>query len=211
VIPDWSFVIVSSFGFRHFPLFDVDLAHAFLLTDDFDLIANLVGKPDGVRDRFDENEWRRRVGGIHLDVLHAEQSIQKRLSRLDVFHTVQFQRVGHLAKNTFRDFQSLARQLIDFIFRLEITSERNKDRHNEPAEERAQNIHAKVFPLRRTAPPNGLFRHVELLARCLQSHKHLSSVRVSLRDCVRFVVIPSEVEVSLTELTVRFTAPPPWL
>jgi len=38
-------------------LFDVDFADAFLLTNDFDLIANFICQSDGPRDRFDKNEW----------------------------------------------------------------------------------------------------------------------------------------------------------
>ena len=129
-------------------LFDVDFADTFLLTNDLDLVANFVAESDGARDSLDENERRRRVGSIHLHILNANQPIKKRLPRLQVLYAIQFQRVSYLAENAFRDFQPLGRQLVDFIFRLEKSRQRNKDRHDEPAKERAENVHAEVFPLR---------------------------------------------------------------
>ena len=129
-------------------LFDVDLAHAFLLTNDFDLIANLVGQPDGARNRLNKNKWRGSVRRVHLHVFDSEHAIKKRLSRFEVFHPIQFQRVGHFTENALRDFEALSRQVENFTFRLEITGERNKDRHDEPAKKSAQNENAKILPLR---------------------------------------------------------------
>ncbi len=79
---------------------------------------------------------------------HTERAIKKWLPRLEVLDPIQLERVGDFAENAFGDLQPLGRQLINFIFRLEISRQRNKDRHGQPTKERAENVHAKVFPLR---------------------------------------------------------------
>ena len=85
-----------------------------------------------------------------MNVLDADEAMKEWLARLEIFDAVQLQRVRHLAKHTFRDFQPLGRQFVNLAFRLEITRQRDKDGYDEPAEEPAQNEDAKIFPLRRT-------------------------------------------------------------
>jgi len=70
------------------------------------------------------------------------------LPRLEIFHPIQLQRVSYFAENALGDFEPLSRQLVNLIFRLEITGERNKDRHDEPAKKSAQNENAEILPLR---------------------------------------------------------------
>ena len=97
-------------------LLDIDLADAFLLTNDLDLVANFVAEPGSARDGLDKNERRRCVRSIHLHVLDPDQPIKKRLPGFQVLYPIQFQRVGHLAENAFCDFEPLGRQLVDFYF-----------------------------------------------------------------------------------------------
>jgi len=70
------------------------------------------------------------------------------LLHLEVFHAIQFQGVSYFAENAFGNFEPLSRQFVNLIFRLEITGERNKDRHDEPAKKSAQNEDAEILPLR---------------------------------------------------------------
>ena len=80
-------------------LLDVDFANAFLLTNRFDLVSDLVPETDLMRDRLDEHERRRSVRSVELDSFDAAQSIDKRLMGLDVFHPIQLEGIGHFAKN----------------------------------------------------------------------------------------------------------------
>jgi hypothetical protein len=61
----------------------VDLTYAFLLANDFDLVANFVSQVDGSWHGLDQNERRRGVRCIQLHVLDSDQSVKKRLSRLE--------------------------------------------------------------------------------------------------------------------------------
>jgi hypothetical protein len=81
-------------------------------------------------------------------ITHVERAIKKWLPRLRVLDPIQPERVGDFTENAFCDLQALGRQLINFIFRLEISRQHNKDRHDEPAKERAQDENAEGFPLR---------------------------------------------------------------
>src|ERR1700736_2149474 len=89
--------------------FDVDFANAFLLTNGFDLVSNFVSQPDMMRDGFDENERRRGIRSVELDVFDAAQSIEKRLPGLNVFHAIQLEGVDQFAKNALAHFQSFVR------------------------------------------------------------------------------------------------------
>src|ERR1700730_1690717 len=88
--------------------FDVDFANAFLLTNCFDLVSDLVPETDPVRDRLDEHERRRSGRSVELDSFGTAQSIDKRLVGRDVFHPIQLERIGHLAKNARARLQSFA-------------------------------------------------------------------------------------------------------
>ena len=125
-------------------LLDVDFANAFLLTNGLDLVSNFVPESDMVRNRFDENERRRSVRSVELDVFNAAESIDKRLLRFDIFHAIQFEGVGHLAKNALGRFQSFAGELVNPAFRLEITPAGDKDWHCE----KDQNVRSKISNLR---------------------------------------------------------------
>ena len=140
-------------------LFDVDLTHSLLLANDLDLIAYFVCESNAGRHSFDEDKWRRRVRCIHLHILNANHSGKKRLACFDIFHPIQFECLGDFAKNPGRDFKALSRQLKNFALYLEITGYREKNRHDEPAKETAQKIYTEIFPLRRCAAPDDLFRH----------------------------------------------------
>src|SRR5713101_6096960 len=97
---------------RGWRLLDVDFANAFLLTNRFDLISDFVSEADRMRYRFDQDERRRSMRGVELDVFNAAQAIDERLPRLDIFHAIQFERVGHFAKNAIGRFQSFAGELV---------------------------------------------------------------------------------------------------
>src|SRR5437762_12475234 len=87
-------------------LFDVDLANTFLLANDLDLIADLVPESHLMRNCFDNDQRRRAVRSIELDVFYAAKPVSERLLRLDVLYPIQLKRVGHFAENTFIGFQS---------------------------------------------------------------------------------------------------------
>ena len=140
-------------------LFDVDLTHSLLLANDLDLIAYFVCESNAGRHSFDEDKWRRRVRRIHLHILNANHSGKKRLARFDIFYPIQFECLGDFAKNARRGLKALGGYLENLAFRLEITGYREKNRHDEPAKETAQKIYTEIFPLRRCAAPDDLFRH----------------------------------------------------
>ena len=83
-----------------------------------------------------------------MDVLETEGPVNDGLANFDVFHAVKLERFCHFAENAFGDFQPLRGQLVDFVFRLEIPRKCNKDRHDEPAKQTAQNKDPEVFELR---------------------------------------------------------------
>ena len=74
--------------------------------------------------------------------------MEKGLSRFDIFDAIQFQCVGHFTEDAFGDLQSFRREFVNLVFGLEITRDRDENRYDEPAEKRADNECAKVFPLR---------------------------------------------------------------
>lgn len=78
-------------------------------TNCLDLIPYFVRQSDGMRNAFDEKKRRRSVGSVELDVFNPAKAVGKSLPRLDVFHAIQLERVGHFAKNAFYGFQSFAR------------------------------------------------------------------------------------------------------
>ena len=119
-------------------LLDIDLAHALLLPNDFDLIAQFIAETHGRRNRFDQNERRSQIRRIDVNVFHADQAIQKRLPRLEIFDSIQFQRLRYFTENALGDLEALGRQLVNLAFRFEITRQRDKDWHDEPAEKAAQ-------------------------------------------------------------------------
>ncbi len=53
---------------------------------------------------------------------------------------IKLKRIGHFVENAFRHFQSLSGEFVNFVFRLEETGERDKDRHDGGRE----NVRAKV-------------------------------------------------------------------
>src|ERR1700682_5190596 len=118
-------------------LLDIDLAHALLLPNDFDLIAQFIAETHARRNRFDQNERRSLIGRVDLNVLDADQAIQKRLPRLEIFDSIQFQRLRYFTENALGDLEALGRQLVNLAFRFEIMRQRDKDWHDEPAEEPA--------------------------------------------------------------------------
>src|SRR5436190_5004819 len=85
-------------------LFDIDLANAFLLPNFFDFVANHVCQAEVARDRFHNDERRRCIRCIELDVLYSAKPIKKRLASLDVFDPVKFERVSHFTQNTLGGF-----------------------------------------------------------------------------------------------------------
>ena len=88
---------------------DIDLAYALLLSNNFYLIANLITQSDFAGDCVDQHKWSRCVLGVELDVFYASQPIKERLSRLDIFDPVEFERVGGFAEYALRDLDPFAR------------------------------------------------------------------------------------------------------
>ena len=111
-------------------LFNVELANAFLHPNSFDGIPNFIGETDFLRHGIDEDQWSRGVGGIDVDVFNAEKALRKRLARLQIFHAIKFESIGDLIENTLGNFQSLTGQLVNFVFGLEETGERDENRDN---------------------------------------------------------------------------------
>ena len=89
----------------------------------------------------------------------CQPSRKKRLPRFDILYPIQLEGVGNFAKNAGRDFKALSGQLENFAFRLKIPRHRETNGHNEPAKGTTQKIEAEIFPLRRCAAPDDLFRH----------------------------------------------------
>jgi hypothetical protein len=134
---------------RHNPSLNINFADAFLCANCFHLIPNFVCECDAGRDCFDENKRGGSIRCIHLYVLNSDHARQKRLPRLDIFYAVQFQCVGDLAEYPVANFQPLGRKFINFVFRLEITSQGKKYRDNQ----KQKDVRAKRRHFRRRAVP----------------------------------------------------------
>src|SRR5205823_1533606 len=80
-------------------LLDVELAHFLLGADDFHLVPQLVGESDFLRNAIHQNNGRRKIGSVHLDVFQPDNAIDERLQNLDVFYPIQLQRLGDFAEN----------------------------------------------------------------------------------------------------------------
>ena len=120
------------------PLFNVELAHFLLGADDFDLVPKLVREPDFLGKAIDQNNGRRKIGSVHLDIFQPDDPIDERLQNLDVFHPIQLKAFGDFAEDSPGRFQSLVRQLEDLVLRLEVPPKPDEDRDDEPAKEEAK-------------------------------------------------------------------------
>jgi len=129
---------------------DIEFPDAFLHTDVFDGVADLVGERELLRHGFDQDERCGRISGIELDIFDTKCARPKRLTRFQIFYPIQLESVGYLIENTFGNFQSFARKLVDLVFRLEEMRKRDEDRHDGWRE----NVRAK-FSGRLVAPENG--------------------------------------------------------
>src|SRR2546423_5776775 len=112
-------------------LLDVDLADAFLLTNRFHLVSNLVRKTRVVRDGLDHYQRRRGIGSVELNIFDSAEPVEKRLLSLNVFDPVKLQGVGDLAENSLARFQTFRRHFVNSAFRLEITFRSDKDWHGQ--------------------------------------------------------------------------------
>ena len=111
-------------------LFDVQFAHLFLHADGFDRIPDFIGEADPLRHRLDDDERGGDIGGIDVNIFDAKNALPKRLASLQIFHAVKLEAIGHFIENAFGNFQSLSGQLINFVFGLEETSERDENRYD---------------------------------------------------------------------------------
>ena len=116
--------------------------------DDLHLVPQLVGQPDFLRNAVDQNNGRRKIGSVHLDVFQPDNPINERLQNLDVFHAIQLQRFGNFAENALRRFQALTRQLEHLVLGFQVSPKSDEDRDDEPAEKEAEDETAEVFQLR---------------------------------------------------------------
>src|SRR2546423_5198427 len=121
-------------------LFDVEFANSFLHADVLDGVADLVAQAQLNRQRIEQDERRRDVRRVDLDIFQTEHPRPKWLACFQVLNPIELERVRYLAKNSFGNFQSLSGELVNFVFRLEETRKRDEDRHNG----RRQNIRTKV-------------------------------------------------------------------
>ena len=165
-------------------LFDVELADALLHPDVFDGVPNSIGETEFLRYCIDQDKRAGGVGGIDADVFHAENALPKWLARFQILHAVKFERIGYSIENALGNFQSLAGQLVNFVFDLEETGERdesrddgcsenvwakvsggfvapeNREQNNKSTKAKAaEKKDAGIFHLRRRATPDRFFRH----------------------------------------------------
>ena len=165
-------------------------------TNVFDRVSNFVAEADLLRHRLNQNKGRRNVGGVNLHVFDATSAGPKRLARFQVFHSVKLERISHFTENALRYFQTFSGEFVNFVFRLEETSQRDEDRDDgwrknvrtkvsggfvapENSEENkkdakaqaAENERAGIFHLRRGAAPERFFRHDPTCSRRSREHK----------------------------------------
>src|SRR2546423_1976639 len=153
-------------------LLDVELAHVLLGADDFHLVPQLVGEPDFLRNAIHQNNGRRKIGSVHFDIFQPDNPIDERLQNLDVFYAIQLQGLGDFAENALGHFQALARQLENMVFGLQVPSQPDEDRDDEPAEEEAKDKTAEIFQLRGRPAPDRFFRHGSSSIKVAAEHKH---------------------------------------
>ena len=67
---------------------------------------------------------------MDLDVFHAENALPEWLPRFQILHAVKFEGIGYFIENALGNFQSLTGQLVNFVFALEETGERDEDRND---------------------------------------------------------------------------------
>src|SRR5207237_6919687 len=111
------------------------------------------------RNPIQQNNRRRKIGSIHLDVFQADDSVDERLQYFDVFYAIQLQGLGNLAENAFGHFQALVGQLKDLVLRFQISPEPDEDRDDEPAKKKAEDEKAQIFQLRRRPATDRYFLH----------------------------------------------------
>ena len=113
-------------------------AHVFLGADNFHLVPEFVCEPDFLGNAIQQNNGRRKIGSVHLDIFQPDYPIDERLQNLDVFHPIQLKAFGDFAEDSPGRFQSLVRQLEDLVLRLEVPPKPDEDRDDEPAKEEAK-------------------------------------------------------------------------
>ena len=52
---------------------------------------SLSGRPDGFWNRFEQEDWGRKIGSVELNVFHAQHAINEGLSHFDVFHPIELE------------------------------------------------------------------------------------------------------------------------
>ena len=159
-------------------------------------VADLIAQAQLNRHRIEQDERRRDVRRVDLHIFQTAHPRPKWLPCFQVLNPVELERVRHLVKNSFSNLQSLSGQLVNFVFRLEETSERDEDRHDgwrknvrakvsggfvvpENSEEKkkdakaqaAENERAGIFHLRRGTTPERFFRHDATCSRRSREHK----------------------------------------
>jgi NDP-sugar pyrophosphorylase family protein len=125
-----------------------------------------------LRKAIDQNNGRRKIGSVHLDIFQPDNPVDERLQNFDVFHSIQLQAFSGLAENSFRYFQALARQFENLVLRFEVSAETDEDRDDQPAKEKAEDETSEIFQLRRCPAPERFFRHGTSSIKVAAKHKH---------------------------------------
>jgi mannose-1-phosphate guanylyltransferase len=177
-------------------LFDVQFAYSLLHPNVFDRVPNFVPETDLLGHRFNENKGRRNISGIDLHVFNRKSALPKGLACFQVFYSIKLKRIGYFVENAVGYFQSFIGELVNFVFRLEETDERDEDRHDgwrknvrtkvsggfvvpENSEEKKKDTKAQatesegagIFHLRGGTAPERFFRHGAICSQALREHK----------------------------------------
>ena len=65
-----------------------------------------------------------------MHIFDAKNALPEWLVRFQILHAVKFERIGYFIENALGDFQSLTGQLVNLVFGLEETGERDEDRND---------------------------------------------------------------------------------
>jgi len=164
--------------------------------DVFDCVPNLIGETEFLRYCINQDKRARGVGGIDVDIFDAEDALPKRLASFQIFHAIKLEGIGYFIENALGNFQSFSGQLVNFVFGLEETGERDENRDDgwsenvwaevsggfvAPENRKQNNKSAKakaaekedagIFHLRRSTTPDRFFRHGETCSRGAREHK----------------------------------------
>src|SRR5688500_4947303 len=94
------------------------------------------------------------VGRPERDRAEREDPLPERLVELVIVHAVELELVDRLVEHALAQLQPLGRELVLDVAQHEPFPDCDEDRHDEPAEERAQDVQRQVQDLRRSSTPD---------------------------------------------------------